>query len=531
MGTFDTAYKSAVKGLGKLARPSRSKYIHKRLKPPGKFDPKSFRTIPVGTRGRKAIVACRKGSYIGGRCKRGMETQAELMPKGKGMKPILGQTNYDAVEAYEGGDWAITIYKGINWAVSAMNKKTRVEKGRVFPSLEKARDYARTFRGAKRVSLPPMLMPAGAMGKCKTARVVNNPKLLVMNPKKGNKDTMKPKGVIAVYDNGGKSIDRYTVVLNERIGKDKYGAFALSHNPDSPQGFSQHIEVVMGSHLGKKIKFLSLPKNVQTHVYRRLLGTLGDWPGETKRHSKAAKQGWGVYAYRNEKGLPHSSHSKALPNYITYGTRGRIPTRPTNAMLSGVSMKLGGISGRLVVKRFPARYGTMPGKSGVYALTHNRDAWQHLVTLPEEYQHLSIGQAQKEIQDILNEVQQRYPPGYPTREKLTREFLKKALKINGGIDKRIGGNGHYGRAGKLFNKFHNGAEPRIGKLKLPDFKTLVHLGDITEIRYKPSNQSNIKGPVYRHVFHSKPKVLSSGDGTAVVLAGGCLKVKGNGIHG
>lgn len=37
---------------------------------------------------------------------------------------------------------------------------------------------------------------------------------------------------IAVYDNDGKTFDRYTVI----IGNDVYG---MSHNPKHPQGFNQ----------------------------------------------------------------------------------------------------------------------------------------------------------------------------------------------------------------------------------------------------------------------------------------------------
>ena len=77
-------------------RLSGSKYTHRRLQPPSKFDPRSFRTIPIGRRGRKAIVACREGDYRGGKCERGMETQAELIPKKRGMQPLLGVGNFES---------------------------------------------------------------------------------------------------------------------------------------------------------------------------------------------------------------------------------------------------------------------------------------------------------------------------------------------------------------------------------------------------------------------------------------------------
>ena len=70
--------------------------------------------------------------------------------------------------------------------------------------------------------------------------------------------TKNPKFIKAVYDNGGKTIDRYTIVL-----PDGDGCLSLSDDPNSPQGFSQFGECVEGSHLGKKISWNKLPKNVR----------------------------------------------------------------------------------------------------------------------------------------------------------------------------------------------------------------------------------------------------------------------------
>lgn|SRR3990167_3732993 len=99
-------------------------------------------------------------------------------------------------------------------------------------------------------------------------------------------------------------------------------------------------------------------------------------------------------------------------------------------------------------------------------------------------------------------------------------------KFLGTSKKKVGSKGE-----KLFKQFHDGSAPKKNKVRLSDMKQLVHLGDITEIRYKPTDGSNIKGAVYRHKFKSRPKVLSTPDGKNIVIAGGNLKVKSNGVHG
>jgi len=69
----------------------------------------------------------------------------------------------------------------------------------------------------------------------------------------------------SVWDNGGETADRYTVVMKDGAG------LGLSDNPDHPQGFSQWDDGVKpGSHLGKKITFQKLPPKVQKHVLSRL---------------------------------------------------------------------------------------------------------------------------------------------------------------------------------------------------------------------------------------------------------------------
>ena len=67
---------------------------------------------------------------------------------------------------------------------------------------------------------------------------------------------------ISIYDNGGKTLDRITVIFNDRkrVTKDGilYECITASENGS---GFYQHSEAINGVHLGKKIDFrkLSLP--------------------------------------------------------------------------------------------------------------------------------------------------------------------------------------------------------------------------------------------------------------------------------
>lgn len=82
----------------------------------------------------------------------------------------------------------------------------------------------------------------------------------------------------AVYDNGGETLDRYTVVLDEkeevalRNGLTQFlpACFSLSPNCDAPNGVSMYGVCDIGPHLGKKISFKKLPENVQKYVERRL---------------------------------------------------------------------------------------------------------------------------------------------------------------------------------------------------------------------------------------------------------------------
>jgi len=69
----------------------------------------------------------------------------------------------------------------------------------------------------------------------------------------------------AIYDNGGKTVDRYTVYYDEPTGN-VYPCVGMSSNPCHPQGFGQHSEGILGRHNGKRIKFEDLPIDCQRVV-------------------------------------------------------------------------------------------------------------------------------------------------------------------------------------------------------------------------------------------------------------------------
>lgn len=85
---------------------------------------------------------------------------------------------------------------------------------------------------------------------------------------------MNYNDIFRVFDNGGETVDRYTVYLRSNP---EQGALGLSDNPSHPQGFSQwgdfDIDVVEKNN--NEISFDKLPPNVQKHVIERFEVTEG----------------------------------------------------------------------------------------------------------------------------------------------------------------------------------------------------------------------------------------------------------------
>lgn len=73
---------------------------------------------------------------------------------------------------------------------------------------------------------------------------------------------------LRVYDNGGETFDRYTIIppryakgYKERSGL--WEAIAASEHPFHPQGFGMHVAAGAGSHLGKRVHWDDVPTDVK----------------------------------------------------------------------------------------------------------------------------------------------------------------------------------------------------------------------------------------------------------------------------
>lgn len=94
--------------------------------------------------------------------------------------------------------------------------------------------------------------------------------------------------VVAIYDNGGKTIDRYTVITDEPEDmanlNDMFMELGMSDDPTYPTGFSQWGGVTRSADrynydneqwrtrcdLGRLIRFESLPEHLQKHIAYRM---------------------------------------------------------------------------------------------------------------------------------------------------------------------------------------------------------------------------------------------------------------------
>jgi hypothetical protein len=80
---------------------------------------------------------------------------------------------------------------------------------------------------------------------------------------------------IRCYDNGGESADRYTIIFSGNYRKNTDGVFwyiGCSENPFSPIGVGSvgesntQIDTPSYGHLGKKVKYDTLPINVKSYI-------------------------------------------------------------------------------------------------------------------------------------------------------------------------------------------------------------------------------------------------------------------------
>lgn len=81
--------------------------------------------------------------------------------------------------------------------------------------------------------------------------------------------------ILKIFDNGGASIDRYTIVTDERVGI-YYQGLGISENPEKLQGgFSQWVMfhpdyLNTGAPGDIEIQFSDLPEIAQKHVLQKM---------------------------------------------------------------------------------------------------------------------------------------------------------------------------------------------------------------------------------------------------------------------
>ena len=98
------------------------------------------------------------------------------------------------------------------------------------------------------------------------------------------KNTIEHNGkrkVCRIFDNGGATVDRYTIAFKQwawpwkdaHYGVMVYPYIKSSENPFHPQGVRLHDgarEFVTGKHLGKRVAFDTLPVNVKTFILNNI---------------------------------------------------------------------------------------------------------------------------------------------------------------------------------------------------------------------------------------------------------------------
>lgn len=77
----------------------------------------------------------------------------------------------------------------------------------------------------------------------------------------------EPVKITAIYDNGGRTLDRYTVLTNQPYNETFRMALGVGANPHD---FSQWTGVSLGDHLGRVVTFESLDGKLQKHIAGRV---------------------------------------------------------------------------------------------------------------------------------------------------------------------------------------------------------------------------------------------------------------------
>lgn len=153
-------------------------------------------------------------------------------------------------------------------------------------------DYARFIGKDRKPRRNPLSINARKGGRVTTWGSDYDSAEIYANPSMPKRQAFKnpshdyPVGVKAIYDNGGKTFDRYTVYYNDAGAKPGYYQYVgMSEHPFAPNGFGQHGEGMLGAHNGKKISFATLPQDCKRLVKRDLGGTLSN-PSEMSAEAR-----------------------------------------------------------------------------------------------------------------------------------------------------------------------------------------------------------------------------------------------------
>ena len=88
---------------------------------------------------------------------------------------------------------------------------------------------------------------------------------------------------VRIYDNGGKTIDRYTLVVPSVNTPGMLDMYGFNEAPYHPQGFGQYAgeyrQMGSYSHLGKLVSLESLPEQARKFVKETLTAPLPDGYG------------------------------------------------------------------------------------------------------------------------------------------------------------------------------------------------------------------------------------------------------------
>lgn len=98
-------------------------------------------------------------------------------------------------------------------------------------------------------------------------------------PRRATKRWMKdaPEYILDCFDNKGKTMDRYTILLGGSMLEDsllksrKVHFLGLSDNPSHPMGISQWGEIEASYRPAhQRVKWMDLPENIRKHVTARV---------------------------------------------------------------------------------------------------------------------------------------------------------------------------------------------------------------------------------------------------------------------